>query len=250
MEYYVNCICRSDALAVDIKQLIPEMNIRRRMSRVVKMGVCTGLESLLAFEQMGGSEIDAIITATSLGAIADSEKFLSNIITSEERMLNPTPFIQSTFNTVGAQIALIRKKSCYNNTFVHRNSSFESALLDAMLRIECGSASAVLLGLFDEVTPTIYSIYRRLGLLRNMTLGEGAIFFVLTAERHDSSVAKLELRVDGSNEDGQRLSDMARPYWSGAVVEAMAEAIDAGRSGVIINDVMTTQRTALMVEML
>ena len=106
MKLYVNCITSGAGLRRDIKELIPEMNLRRRMSRVVKSGVAAGIESLLEFGDR--TAVEAVVTATGLGCIADSEKFLDSLIANEERMLNPTPFIQSTFNTVGAQIALLR----------------------------------------------------------------------------------------------------------------------------------------------
>ena len=48
MKLYVNCITSDAGLRRDIKELIPEMNLRRRMSRVVKSGVAAGIESLLA----------------------------------------------------------------------------------------------------------------------------------------------------------------------------------------------------------
>ena len=45
MKLYVNCITSGAGLRRDIKELIPEMNLRRRMSRVVKSGVAAGIES-------------------------------------------------------------------------------------------------------------------------------------------------------------------------------------------------------------
>ena len=48
MKLYVNCITSGAGLRRDIKELIPEMNLRRRMSRVVKSGVAAGIESLTA----------------------------------------------------------------------------------------------------------------------------------------------------------------------------------------------------------
>ncbi len=246
MGYFVNCLKNSSSLELEIKALIPEMNIRRRMSRVVKMGVCCGLESLLSFEEFG--EVDAIITSTSLGAIADSEKFLANIITSEERMLNPTPFIQSTFNTVGAQIALIRKMQCYNNTFVQRMNSFESGLLEAILRLRCGTSNAVLVGVFDEATPTVENVLTRLGELKGRALGEGAIFFVLTAEQRECSVAEIELHFDDIC--GKSVSENYREYWSGAMASMMQEVINEGQSETLINDWSENMRTALKVKVL
>ena len=246
MGYFVNCLKYSASLEQDIKSLIPEMNIRRRMSRVVKMGVCSGLESLLAFEGIG--EVDAIITSTSLGAIADSEKFLANIITSEEKMLNPTPFIQSTFNTVGAQIALIRKMQCYNNTYVQRNNSFDSGLLEAILRIRCEASNAVLVGVFDEATPTVENILTRLGILNGKTLGEGAIFFILTRERYDCSVAEIDLDINGGG--GISVMDNSDEYWSGAMAKLMLLTIEKRESIKLRNDFSEDMPTTLRVNVL
>jgi len=144
------------------------------MSRIVKMGVACGLECMgeLSPEKIGG-----IITATGLGCLVDTEKFLNNLLDNEERMLNPTPFIQSTFNTIGAQIALIHQIHAYNMTYVHRGLSFESALLDAMMKIEEGSEN-ILVGAMDEMTETSYIIQQRLGLLKGIEAGVGAKFFL------------------------------------------------------------------------
>lgn len=100
MKAYVNCITSGAELRSDIKVLIPEMNLRRRMSRVVKSAWPPGI-GIGCWNSAHGQPIDAIITATGLGCIADSEKFLDGLIAGNETMLNPTPFIQSTFNTVG-----------------------------------------------------------------------------------------------------------------------------------------------------
>ena len=87
----------------DYKEIITDATLRRRMSRFVKMGVACGLECIGQT-----SDIDAVITATGLGCLADTEKFIESIVANNERLLNPTPFIQSTFNTVGGQLALLK----------------------------------------------------------------------------------------------------------------------------------------------
>lgn len=189
MKLYVNCITSGAELRNDIKVLIPEMNLRRRMGRLVKSGVAAGIESLLAFGDR--APIDAVITATGLGCIADSEKFLEGLIANQEAMLNPTPFIQSTFNTVGAQIALLRGLHCYNTTYAHRWASFENALTDAALRLGAGLSRAVLVGAFDETTPTVERVLQRLGAIHQGGWGESSVFFVLTAEAFDTTVAAI-----------------------------------------------------------
>ncbi len=189
MKLYVNCITSGAGLRRDIKELIPEMNLRRRMSRLVKSGVAAGIESLLEFGDRAA--VEAVVTATGLGCIADSEKFLDSLIANEERMLNPTPFIQSTFNTVGAQIALLRGLHCYNTTYANRWTSFENALTDAALRIGAGLSRAVLVGAFDETTPSVEKVLQRLGVAQQGGWGESSVFFVLTAEAFDTSVAAI-----------------------------------------------------------
>ena len=81
----------------------------RRMSRIIKMGVCSAMKCL---RDAGISNPDAIITGTGMGCVEDTGKFLGSIFENEEKLLNPTPFIQSTHNTVGASIALLLK--CHN----------------------------------------------------------------------------------------------------------------------------------------
>lgn len=186
---YIEAVATHLNLTHDIKEVVPDATLRRRMSRIVKTATAT------AFECTGGVEgiaaLDAIITATGLGCLTDSERFLEQIHRTGGQMLNPTPFIQSTFNTVGAQIALLAKNHCYNMTYVHRGRSFESALTDAMLQLKEGDARRVLAGAFDENTPTQHHIMERMGFWRDAEDGEGAVFTLLTAEASANSLARI-----------------------------------------------------------
>ena len=176
----------------------------RRMSRIIKMGVAAGK---ICLADAGCTMPDAIITGTGLGCIEDTEKFLTNMIINNEEFLTPTSFIQSTHNTVSAQIALILKCHNYNFTFVHRGFSFQSALLDSFIRINSGESGMVLLGGIDEMTPNTFKILQRLGHykmkpVKNMNLlkdhsrgtiaGEGAAFFLLSAKPSPKNYAKIE----------------------------------------------------------
>lgn len=178
MACYINSIASSDALTNDFKELVTAPDVRRRMSRAVKMGVSAGMEAIGGLPV--GEKISAIITATGLGCLADSEKFLRNVIDNGETLLNPTPFIQSTFNTVGGQIAQLTGNNGYNMTYVHGGLSFESALLDAAMQIEECGVRNVLVGSFDESTPSQRRIMERMGMWRGASCGEGAYAFVLS----------------------------------------------------------------------
>src|SRR5664279_1036825 len=132
----------------------------RRMSRIMKMGMASALKCL---DEAGIRIPDAVITGTGLGCIEDTEKFLGALLTNEEKLLNPTPFIQSTHNTIAASIAILLKCYGYNNTFSHRGFSFESALLDGLMLLDEGSVSNVLVGGVDELTANFFTITNRLG---------------------------------------------------------------------------------------
>lgn len=164
--------------------------VRRRMSRVLRMGVATGMEALALLPP--GVQVSAIITATRLGCLADSEKFLRNVVEDDGWLLNPTPFIQSTFNTVGAQIAMLTRNHCYNMTYVHGEESFGAALVDATIRIDQAGAEHVLVGLFDETPPTLVRIKERMRGVRGLPERDGAWFFVVSARPLSGCLAEVE----------------------------------------------------------
>ncbi len=178
---------RLKAIEPDYSAYIDAKSIRR-MSRFVKMGVAAAFQCLKAAEVVVP---DAIVTGTAYGCLGDTEVFLSRLIEQQEEALSPTAFIQSTHNTVGAQIALMLQCTGYNNTFVHRGFSFESALLDAVMLIQEGEAKTVLAGGIDEITDASHVILERFGLYRQAAAsvgktaaaidGEGATFFLLTS---------------------------------------------------------------------
>ena len=189
MKCYINRIITNAEVTTDVKLLIPDAGVRRRMSRVIKSAVTTAVECVEGVENI--ESLDAIITATGWGCLADSERFLRNIIIDKEQLLNPTPFIQSTFNTVGGQIALLRHNHCYNVTYVNRSHSFEDALLDALMRVADGESENILVGAFDEQTPSQHRIMERMGLFRKCNDGEGAVFAHITATQTPSSKAQI-----------------------------------------------------------
>jgi 3-oxoacyl-[acyl-carrier-protein] synthase II len=194
---YLNC-CEPDYKAY----LDPK--ISRRMGRIIKMGVATSAECL---KDADITLPDAILVGTGLGCMEDTEKFLTALISNGERLLTPTAFIQSTHNTVGAQIALGLGCHEYNFTYVHRGFSLESALTDAILLLQEKEANNVLVGGIDEMTGFNHTIisqrdtYVKKGPRNNLTLlnsesdgtliGEGSSFFILSNEKHPSNYAEL-----------------------------------------------------------
>jgi 3-oxoacyl-(acyl-carrier-protein) synthase len=191
------------------------------MAKGVKNGI---VASALAMKDANIENVDAIITGTGLGCIEDSEKFLKNILDNNEEFLTPTSFIQSTHNTVGAQIALSLQCKGYNFTYVNGAVSFESALLDAKMQIEENQANSILVGGVDETGEYTMSLFKLAGRIKKendlpsnilntsstgVVYGEGASFFVLENERKDSTYAEiLDVEIRNTLEENEIESEL------------------------------------------
>ncbi|MBW8361726.1 MAG: beta-ketoacyl synthase chain length factor [Kaistella sp.] len=185
------------------KEFIPGGQLRR-MSTVVKMS------SVVAKKALAEAHIenpDAIIVGTGMGCTEDSEKFLKNVVQNNEEFLTPTHFIQSTHNTVAGQIALTIQCHAYNFTYVNTSSSLEFSLLDAKLQLEHEDAENILVGVADEAAERTLDLFRMNGVIKKekhlpldylhsesdgVIWGEGASFFVLSAEQTDNSYSRLK----------------------------------------------------------
>ncbi len=197
-EYHQNII---PALAQDYKAFIKPM-LLRRMSKAVKMGL---LCSKKVLEEAGIEKPDAIIIGTGKGCIRDTEKFLEQVLDSNEELLSPTSFIQSTHNTVAGQIALDFKCFGYNMTFTQNSASFEKALEDAFLLSE-EEYRNFLVGAVEEIAEKLTSFenfdhqlkqeqVKNLDLFKTESPGtitsECAAFFMLTQKKNSETYAEI-----------------------------------------------------------
>lgn len=174
----------------------------RRMAKGVKMGIYAANQAMQEAKMV---DLQAIILGTGLGCIEDSEKFLDAIIENEEQFLTPTAFIQSTHNTVAAQIALNLQCKAYNFTYVNGGNSFENALFDAFLQLKHFNKSTILLGGVDEIASYTFSMYELAEKVKKSgeevnfknpqtkgsTLAEGAAFFALSTKKETNSYAEV-----------------------------------------------------------
>jgi len=191
------CLYKGDRLSSIEPDYTQYINVQalRRMSRIIKMGVAAGT---MALQEAGIDVPYGIITGTSYGCLEDTGIFLGKMLENRELALNPTPFIHSTHNTIGSQIALLLKCQGYNQTYTQGASSFENSLLDAILELRDNPAESVLAGGVDEITAYSHTIQKRFGIFRddpagNIDLfnvpaagtinGEGAAYFVLSGEK-------------------------------------------------------------------
>jgi 3-oxoacyl-[acyl-carrier-protein] synthase II len=162
----------------------------RRMSKIIRIGVAA---ASLALKEAGIEKPDAIITGTGFGCIEDTGTFLDKLIDNKEEALNPTPFIQSTHNTIGSQIALLLQCVGYNQTYSQRGHSFECAIHDALMLLVENPTDNILVGGVDEISNTSADLLKKLDLFSDCAdslklfdqtqhgtiHGEGSAFFVL-----------------------------------------------------------------------
>jgi len=174
----------------------------RRMAKGVKMGIFAANKALFNAKMV---DPQAVIVGTGLGCIEDSEKFLDAIIENDEQFLTPTAFIQSTHNTVAAQIALHLQCKAYNFTYVNGANSFESALFDAFVQLKHFNKENILIGGVDEIAPYTFSMYEMIGKVKQsgeevnfknpqtkgIALAEGATFFALSNNKTNNSYAEV-----------------------------------------------------------
>ncbi|MFA5573445.1 MAG: beta-ketoacyl synthase N-terminal-like domain-containing protein [Brumimicrobium sp.] len=160
------------ALKQNYKEYIPPALIRR-MGKAVKNGV---VASSNAMKDAVVNEIDGIIVGTGIGSAKDSEKFLESMIQYNEEYLTPTPFIQSTHNTIAGQIALGIESKAYNFTYVQAANSFQSALLDGLMQIQSEDKENILVGGMEEIGSFTQGLYRLVGFYKKVEEGEHSIF--------------------------------------------------------------------------
>lgn len=200
----------------------------RRMSRLLKRGISAGMRAL----QLADIEKpNGIITGTGLGSMTDMQQFIKDMIAYNEGALNPTHFIQSTYNSINGWLALQTKCTGYNQTYVHRGHSLELSLLDAqMLLNETEEEQTYLIGGFDEMTEEHFFIKSKkhywkkeldntLDLLAHSNSigtisGEGAAFFTITNNKENTLCKLNGIKL---------LSDTSATAVKSAIEELLAE---------------------------
>jgi len=190
------------AIEPDYTDLIPK-GLLRRMGKSVRMGVGAGIP--LVEKEM---KIDGIIIGTATGGLDDCIQFLNQIVEYNEGILTPTNFVQSTANSIAGNLALMSKNTGYNNTHTGMGTAFESTLLDAILLLEEGKASKLLIGNVAENSKHNYNIDSFAGNFKDHEIssaelinsntkgsvcGEGATMFVVSNKKEHAICELLDV---------------------------------------------------------
>lgn len=233
------------------KELIAPAMIRR-MSKGIKMGIYAAQQAL---DEAANPSLDAVLTGTGLGCLEDSEKFLKNILDNDEEFLTPTSFIQSTHNTVGAQIALRLACKAYNFTYVNGATSFESALMDGLLQLQYDDAQHILVGAVDEISGQTFVFKQAINEVKDdgvhetikqsstagVNFGEGSTFFVLGNTKSTSSYAEVVDVVLQNHVDISAMDDFVGSFLaSNGLSIADIAVLGIGNNGDLVFDAYYT----------
>lgn len=210
----------------------------RRMGRLLKRAAVVAETAL---KEGATTCPDAIFSGTGLGCVESTEKFLETLCREGEHLLSPAHFMQSTHNTISSLIAIRTHCHGANTTFSHKTFSFEQALHEAIMSLrlaECGNA---LVGGYDEVTPSYYTLLRRAGYVghpQQVACSETAMAALISTEtEREGAVARLDAFQTGqATQEGESATRLKRFLDNCGISPDDIDAVVTGHNGVASND--------------
>ncbi len=177
------------SLDINFKQWISPAE-SRRMGKLLKRALAS---SLSAMQKSGMEHPDAVITGTGLGCIENTEILLTHLCEEGEENCKPTPFMQSTHNTISSLVSINTHSHAYNATYAHKEASFDCALEDAWRQMLLGRIRSALIGGQDEMTPMYFGLLCKTGYLGNpgQVAGEAAVSVMLCTEPTPEALCKM-----------------------------------------------------------
>lgn len=144
---------------IDVSAFVSPVESRRmtpQMRRVVAA-------ARHAMKESGVAIPDAIVCATQWGCMLQSMRFLQDMIDSGEQQLKPTPFMQSTHNTIASLIAILTGNHGYNATYSQGKQSLDCALADICTQMSLGLINTAMVIEFDEQVDAWDAVLQQIG---------------------------------------------------------------------------------------
>jgi hypothetical protein len=195
--------------------------VLRRMGKAVRMGVGAAMLIL-----QNNPKPDGIIIGTANGGKEDCVKFLNQIIEYDEGLLTPINFVQSTPNSIAAQIGLLTKNHGYNISHLHLGLAFEFAMTDADMMLNENPLNGYLLGAADDISTYNYYFEDKSGWYKKEDVstktlyetnspgsiaGEAAVMFLVNGNE-TGSIAKIRAVDTLHHEDESVMKDKLQGF--------------------------------------
>lgn len=217
----------------DFKQWLSPVE-SRRLGKILKRALAT---SMRITERTGIEHPDAIMVGSGLGCMENTERFLEALCNNGESMLSPTHFMQSTHNTIASLMAIHSKTHGYNITYSHKDLSFDLALHDAWIQFQLGKIHTAIVGGYDELTPSYFTLLHRIGYMgcEGEDTGSEASAAIALSDTRDSSLCELAaMRIlyrPTKDEIGKTLKELIDEAGVSADgIDAIVTGIDGRRS--------------------
>lgn len=208
----------------------------RRMGRLLKRATVVAETAL---KEGATTCPDAIFSGTGLGCVESTEKFLETLCREGEHLLSPAHFMQSTHNTISSLIAIRTHCHGANTTFSHKTFSFEQALHEAIMSLRLAECCNALVGGYDEVTPSYYTLLRRAGYVghpQQVACSETAMAALISTER-EGAVARLDAFQTGqATQEGESATRLKDFLDNCGISPDDIDAVVTGHNGVANND--------------
>lgn len=208
----------------------------RRMGRLLKRAAVVAETAL---KEGATTCPDAIFSGTGLGCVESTEKFLETLCREGEQLLSPAHFMQSTHNTISSLIAIRTHCHGANTTFSHKTFSFEQALHEAIMSLRLAECCNALVGGYDEVTPSYYTLLRRAGYVghpQQVACSETAMAALISTER-EGAVARLDAFQTGqATQEGESATRLKDFLDNCSISPDDIDAVVTGHNGVTSND--------------
>jgi len=208
----------------------------RRMGRLLKRAAVV---AEMALKEGATACPDAIFSGTGLGCVESTEKFLETLCREGEHLLSPAHFMQSTHNTISSLIAIRTHCHGANTTFSHKTFSFEQALHEAIMSLRLAECCNALVGGYDEVTPSYYTLLRRAGYVghpQQVACSETAMAALISTER-EGAVARLDAFQTGqATQEGESATRLKDFLDNCGISPDDLDAVVTGHNGIANND--------------
>jgi 3-oxoacyl-[acyl-carrier-protein] synthase II len=159
----------------------------KRLPRVDRLALAVARTALAT----SGSDGLALVVGTSMGGLQATVDFLEGLAARGPQFGSPTAFHESVHHAPAGQISILLGITGLSLTASARELSGEAALKAGADLIAAGRAKRVLVVSAEEVVPALEAAFRAFG--SSLKPVEGAAGVVLTRERTDVELARIEL---------------------------------------------------------